>query len=82
MQSSGSNIRIVMVRQSEGVNNEGYNRGVVMQSLFERRPGVSAIGANRVEKSLDYDGIHSGGPVFVNESVVFGGDRELSSNDD
>lgn len=52
------------------MNDEGDTRAIVIYGSLQRRPGVSTIRTNRVQESLDDDGVHAGGKaVFVHEPI-------------
>lgn len=57
MKSSTSNKRIIMIWEGEGMD-EKVDMGIVFkEELLQRRPSVSAIGAQRVEESFHDDGV-------------------------
>lgn len=51
------------------MNDEPSARAVVAKGLFERRPGVPTIGADRVVERFDNDRIRVNWGIFVDEAV-------------
>lgn len=62
-------------------NKRNRGRGVVTNSLFKRWPCVPAVGANRIKKGFDDDGICACRFVLVHEPIVLGRNQRLSFND-
>ena len=66
----------VDLRKREGVDDERELRAIVIESLFERRPGITGIWANWVEECFDEDVFWIEFRCFpIYEAVELGWDR-------
>ena len=62
------------------MNDEMNTRAVIIESFFQRRPRITAVGANRIVKRFDTDGIQVPRVISVHESVEFCRWETLSIN--
>lgn len=66
------------VREGERVDDDGEAREVELHRHFERRPRVSAVGAQGIQEGVHHDGIGDKRVAHVDESVGPAWDRGLS----